>query len=88
MRRIDLIVGLVCMALGTVGILSALSAFSHYSWRLVLGGGEMADKAMIFNNLGPAVPHWFFYLVPLVFLFRRHEAINLLGRLVNVIDAE
>lgn len=88
MRRIDVFVGVVCATLGVIGILSAFSAFSYYSWQLVLGGGEKAESAMVFYGLGPSVPHWFLWLFPLVLFFFRHEAIELVGDVVEKIGAD
>ncbi len=88
MRRIDLIIGVVCVALGVVGIMSTISAFSYYSWHFVLGGGEKAENAMVFYNLGPSVPNWFLWLFPLVLFFFRREATNLIGDVVEKIAAE
>lgn len=88
MRKIEQLTGLACVVLGMIGVLSAFSAISYWSWQFMLGGGEKAENAMVFYGLGPSVPHWFLWLFPLVLFFFRHEAISLIGEVVEAIGAD
>jgi hypothetical protein len=55
---------------------------------MVLGGGDVAEQAMIFYGLGPSVPHWFFLLSFFTLLFFKREVVDLLGEIVQKIGAE